>query len=201
MKHSENTPTLSCCFIRHSDIDLYRAITNIESINISSYAFFEWIILINIVDNIICHNEILNYKNISDLKKFYEVNSGMVSIMARETTNAIDEQSFTVKLEYLKRFFTSSLNKKLSISSERASFFKVIKELKEFVISCMHCKHNIENENYFYIMIDDLDVNFDANNINHVKGIAELIRVAKEYNNLLADCFLMNYQIFIILNK
>lgn len=113
----------------------------------------------------------------------------MVSIMARETTNAIDEQSFTVKLEYLKRFFTSSLNKKLSISSERAPFFKVIKELKEFVISCMHCKHNIENENYFYIIIDDLDVNFDAKNINHVKGIAELIRVAKEYNNLLADYF------------
>ena len=53
----------------------------------------------------------------------------------------------------------------------------------------MHCKHNIENENYFYIIIDDLDVNFDAKNINHVKGIAELIRVAKECNNLLADCF------------
>mgnify|MGYP007044244290 CR=1 FL=1 len=67
--------------------------------------------MINIVDNIICHNEIFNYKNISDLKKFYEVNSGMVSIMVRETTNAIDEQSFTIKLEYLKRFFTSSLNK------------------------------------------------------------------------------------------
>ena len=88
--------------------------------------------------------------------------------MARETTNAIDEQSFTVKLEYLKRFFTSSLNKKLSISSERAPFFKVIKELKEFVISCMHCKHNIENENYFYIIIDDLDVNFDAKNIKSI---------------------------------
>ena len=48
---------------------------------------------------------------------------------------------------------------------------------------------NTKNENYFYITIDDLDVNFDANNINHVKGIAELIRVAKEYNNLLVDCF------------
>lgn len=61
MKHSENTPTLSCCFIRHSDIDLYRAITNIESINISSYAFFEWIILINIVDNIKGVKRICNF--------------------------------------------------------------------------------------------------------------------------------------------
>ena len=179
---AENDANLHIDFISRGDLALLASI-NKNSKEIDSKIFFEWQILLKIVKYIISFKSAFIDEHIKKLEDFYNINSGAVSITAKEVKSVTTEKVIRANLSYFKGIFEAVCGRKLTVSEEQAPFYKLIPDLKQFVITCLREEKNLNSDNQAYIFIDDLDIDFKADDENTILTIAELIRTAKEYNN------------------
>lgn len=182
---SIHEPNLFSKFIRQGESNLEHIVqigkdsgNQIERENL-----YKWLILTNILKLFSDNQGLETNKDINLLKQFLKKNSGYIDIRESEIKELIQKQGFEISLEYLKRFFTSRLNKSLEIKQEKASFYKLIPHLKEVLLNVLSCQTEKENKNSYVLFFDDLDISFSASNPDSVNSIVSLLRVSKEINN------------------
>jgi hypothetical protein len=141
---------------------------------------FEWLILINIVKLILKSGNgyTLEYEK---LQTFIDKNSGLVAIDKFQITEAFEKTGGEIKFGVLTHAFGGIFKKYFDVKVSKAPFYQLIPPLKEVVQKILNYEVNQSSE--FWILFDDLDINFDIKNVRDRNLIIELIRIAKNYNN------------------
>lgn len=166
--------------LRVSDLGLEKCIQDGTS-DKSDLLLFEWLILINTV-KLIVNNDCGKYtKEYDKLKKFLERNTGSVEIDKFQVDEKFIKSGGEINFSVLSHAFGGILNKYFDAKTSKAPFYKLISPLRDILKIIIEYPINKELE--FWLLFDDLDVNYDINNEIDNQKIIELLRVAKYYNN------------------
>lgn len=142
---------------------------------------FEWLILVNIVKLIVSH-ECGTYTNEYDkLRKFLDINAGIVNVDQYEVVEGSRHKGGQVSFGGLKHVFGGVFKNYFDTKTNKAEFYKLIPPLKDIVKVMLDFPVNKELE--FWLLYDDLDVNFNVKSDKDNDKLMELIRIAKQYNN------------------
>ncbi|MCE8019904.1 hypothetical protein HOP51_07215 [Halomonas sp. MCCC 1A11036] len=182
---SNTEPNLHAKFIRQGESNLEQIVQFGADVGheIEKENLYKWLILTNILKLFADNKAVENNKDYSLLKNFIKRNSGFIDVRESETKELIKKQGFSVDINYLKRFFSSKMNRSLEIRQERAPFYKLIPHLKEVILKVLTSPQERDNDNSYVLFFDDLDITFDAKKDDTVNSLISLLRVSKEMNN------------------
>jgi hypothetical protein len=176
-----NDPNLFATFIKKSDIDIEKIVQigEKQGLLVQPELLFKWVILTQLL-KLICQNEnTQRFKERKDLKLFLERNRGFIDIKNAEISEVIKENGIQVNFEYFKRFYTATKDKKWTIKESKAEFYKLLPYLEETILSII----KQDTENNYILIFDDLDIGYSRKSESSLNSLAELLRVAKYYNN------------------
>jgi len=139
----------------------------------------EWLILVKISKLIISSRDGQYTDEYEKLKDFLDLNSGVVEIDKLQLTGTIINSLNSIKFGPLQE-----LAVKLKLAKKQTfikpEFYTIIPALREVVQRFL--EFPVVQKNEYWIMFDDLDVNFSVHDKSHVRRIGDMIRLAKEYN-------------------
>lgn len=182
---TKREPNMFAKFIRQSDVSLEGIIqAGLENgLKLEKENLYKWLILTNILKLFSNNHAVRESKDYILLEQFLQRNSGYIDIREAEVKELVKTQGFDINISYLKRFFTSKLNRSLEIKQEKAPFYKLLPHLTEVTKKVLTSQLEKENRNSYVLFFDDLDIGFDAQNPNSIDSLISLIRVSKEINN------------------
>ncbi|EPM6342152.1 P-loop ATPase, Sll1717 family [Vibrio parahaemolyticus] len=182
---AKGEPNMFAKFIRQSDVSLEGIVqAGLENgYELEKENLYKWLILTNILKLFAENHAARESKDYTLLEQFLKRNSGYIDVRESEVKELVRKQGFDVNISYLKRFFTSKLNRSLEIKQEKAPFYKLLPHLKEVITKVLTSPYEKANKNSYVLFFDDLDIGFDAQNPNSIDSLISLIRVSKEINN------------------
>lgn len=167
--------------LRIKDFELEKNIQISETSENKEKLVFEWLILVNIV-RLIVSNECGQYTTEYDkLKKFLKINSGVVNVDEYQIIDGERNKGAEVSFGGLRHIFGGIFKNYFKNNVNKAPFYKLIPPLKEILKIILDYPVNKELE--FWLLFDDLDLNFNVKNESDNDKVIELIRIAKYYNN------------------
>ncbi len=175
---SVNSDDSYATILRLGDFQVQKKIQNengVESL------LFEWLILVQLVKLTIKSKTTIYTPEFEKLKKFLDNNTGMVSIDKYQFNEGLQKTGGEVSFGVLSHVFGGILKKYFDVKVSRAPFFKLLPALKEIVETILNFEVNREIE--YWLLFDDLDINFDAKSREDNERVMELIRIAKNFNN------------------
>lgn len=179
---SENTESSYAKLIRVNDFDLEKNIQiDFDPDSKKEKLIFEWLILVNIVKLIISHKCSQHTKEYDKLQKFLDTNSGVVNIDRFEVIESSRNKGGEVSFGNLLHVFGGVFKNYFDVKTTRAEFYKLIPPLRDIVKIILEYPVNKDIE--FWILFDDLDVNFNIKSEQDNFKLMELIRISKFYNN------------------
>lgn len=182
---ADNEPNLFANFIRQGEANLEHIVQigTTSGHKIERENLYKWLILTNILKLFSDNQGLQNNKDYNLLKQFLAKNSGYIDIRESEIKELVKKQGFEINIEYLKRFFSSKMNKSLEIKQEKADFYKLIPHLKEVLLNVLSSRTERDNGNSYVLFFDDLDIAFSSDSPESISSIVSLLRVSKEINN------------------
>jgi hypothetical protein len=179
---SQNTESSFAKLIRVNDFDLEKNIQiDFDPGSQKEKLIFEWLILVNIVKLIISNKHSQYTKEYDKLQKFLDINSGVVNIDVFEVIESSRNKGGEVSFGNLLHVFGGVFKNYFDVKTTRAEFYKLIPPLRDIVKIILEYPVNKEIE--FWILFDDLDVNFNIKSEQDNFKLMELIRISKFYNN------------------
>ncbi|MBQ2395784.1 MAG: hypothetical protein II304_01910 [Bacteroidales bacterium] len=180
--------------LKMSDFSKEKVIQNSEE-NISCEMIFEWLILVNLTKLIVKSNSSTYTNEYTKLKKFLERNTGSVDIDKLEINEKIISQG--VNFDVLKHIsaFKTAIENNIDKRLTKAPFYKMIDPLKEILKKILSFQDSKDNE--FWLMFDDLDVNYKINDETSNDTIMNLLRIVKRYNTEILKDANVNILVFI----
>lgn len=177
-KKEEN---IGCSLIVPHEYNLEKLIQSIPS-NLSSPEdiIFEWLIETRLVKAILESKRATYSKGIQALSQFYKKNSGIVDVDQLMVLERNEEQQNQVNINPLK-IFSFIIGRSFQAKEVRAPFYRLIPALRDILKEVLAYDDLKDYE--FYIMFDDLDVNFKLSDASDKNRLLSLIRVARDYNN------------------
>lgn len=167
--------------LRISDFNIQKNIHLSGEQNQVEVLLFEWLILVNIV-KLIVNNDCGSYtQEYSKLKKFLDNNTGFVDIDKFQIDEGFNKTGGEISFGVLTHAFGGIFKKYFDVKVSRAPFYKLIQPLKEILKIILDYPINKELE--FWLLFDDLDINYDLKSPKDNQKIIELLRLAKHYNN------------------
>ena len=177
---SDSTDDTHAALLRISDFDKENLLQR-NNIETNSALIFEWLILINIVKLIIKSQAGKYTKEFQKLEKFLERNTGSVDIDKFETNEIFIKKGGEINFEVLTHAFGGIFSKHFDSKTTKAPYHKLIAPLKEIVKKIL--SYDVIHEQEFWLLFDDLDINYTIDNAVCNDNIMELLRIAKIYNN------------------
>jgi Cdc6-like AAA superfamily ATPase len=171
-----------CDFIKKNDVNIEQIVQIGKNVGfeVEKELLFEWIILIKLVKLLLSNEAIQSKPEVKDLIVFLKKNSGFVDIKSNQITEVIKKNGYEVNINFFKRYLVANFGNKYDIKGEKAPFYKLIPHLKYTIEKLISCEENLHNN--YIIIFDDLDIGFNALNVDHIKTILNLLRISKEYN-------------------
>lgn len=161
--------------ISPKDIELNKLIQGLPDVDIS--LFFEWSILTKLIKLLIDADLSDTARHISDLKKFYDRNMGVVNI----ANYKVEEMSLKteVGVDIFRNKFGGIISRKIKDARlKNAPFYDFIPILREILQQVL--AYDVYKDCNFILEFDELDLDFKARADSD--KILKLIRVAREYN-------------------
>lgn len=178
---SDNSNNSDAIVIRISDFELESIIQDNELKNKKEYVILEWLILINLVKLIIKNGGGIYTKEYGKLQDFIDRNSGIVNIDKYQIDSISLQKGGEVNFNVLSQVFGGVLKKYFDTKTSKAPFYKLIPPLRDIVEIILN--YDINKNSEFWILFDDLDINYSIQNEDDNNKIMELIRLSKKYNN------------------
>lgn len=176
---ADKEPDSHAVILRISDFHKENIIQNDEKINTST--LFEWLILINIVKLIVQSKAGMYTKEFEKLEKFLERNTGSIEIDKFETSEIFIRKGGEIRFEVLRHAFDGIFNNYFDSKTSKAPYFKLIAPLKEIVAKII--SYDVIKEHEFWLLFDDLDIDYSVDNELSSNNVMELLRIARNYNN------------------
>ena len=178
---SEESDDCHATILRFSDFELEKIIQSSEIDSDYERLFFEWLIMVNLVKLIVKNKSALYTEEYSKLQRFLDSNSGLVNIDKQQIVEITKNNGGEVKFGVLTNSFGGVLKRYFGVTTTKAPFYKMIAPLKEIIQIILDFEVNKNTE--FWILFDDLDLHFNADEALDNLRIIELIRIAKNFNN------------------
>ncbi|PKR80728.1 hypothetical protein CW751_08125 [Brumimicrobium salinarum] len=167
--------------LKIGDYELEKHIQEVALQESKQKLIFEWLILVNLV-KLIVENECGKYtKEFTKLKRFLDINSGVIDVDKHQFITGEKNKGGEVNFAPLKHVFGGVFKNYFKTSVNKAPFYKVIPPLKQIVKIVLDFPVNKETE--FWLLFDDLDINFSVKNKLSADKVMELIRISRDYNN------------------
>lgn len=167
--------------IKMGDCDLHNLIQgSAEDIADMHKYIFEWLILVRIVQLIVQNDHGKLTVEYDKMRKFLEINSGMVNIDQLQFVSGAKNKGVEVTIGGVKHIFGGVLKKYIATNVDKAPFYKVIPALKEIVKIMLDYPVNKDKE--FWVLFDDLDKDFSIKSDKDLDKVRDLLRVARDYN-------------------
>lgn len=157
---------------------LVQAIPKEEVVD-SEAVLFEWIILIRLIALFVKNRDAIYSKQYPKLTAFLTRNSGVVEIDKFQINEVIERKKLEVQIEVLKHVFPV-FGKYFDAKTTKAPFYKLIPALKEVVQEVL--SYEVYQGKEYYILFDDLDINFKSDNESSCNNLLTLLRTAKLFN-------------------
>ncbi|WP_196890098.1 P-loop ATPase, Sll1717 family [Aureivirga sp. CE67] len=178
---SEKSNNSFAKILKIGDFELEKYIQEVDTECTKERLVFEWLILINLV-KLIVKNECGIYTNeFNKLQRFLKVNSGIIDIDEFQFINGEKNIGGEVNISPLKHVFNGVVKNYFKSNVNKAPFYKVIPALRDIIKIILDYPINKEKE--FWLLFDDLDINFKSNDEKSNNKLMDLIRISKEYNN------------------
>lgn len=179
---SELTDSSYAKLIRVSDFDIEKSIQiDLEGDVHKEKLIFEWLILVNIVRLIVSHKCGQYTMEYDKLEKFLDINAGVVNIDTYEVIESNKNKGGEVSFGNLLHVFGGVFKNYFDVRTNKAEFYKLIPPLRDIVKIMLDYPVNKDLE--FWILFDDLDINFDVKSEEDNFKLMELVRISKFYNN------------------
>lgn len=177
---SDKTDNSHAILLRISDFNKEDVLqkNNIENNNA---LLFEWLILINIVKLIVKSKAGKYLNEFQKLEKFLERNTGSVEIDKFETSEIFIKNGGEVYFEVLTHAFGGIFKKYFDTKTKKAPYYKLITPLREIIKKIL--SYDVIREHEYWLLFDDLDINYTIENKECNDNIIELLRIARNYNN------------------
>jgi len=180
-RYAKNSQTAYSALIDNHDIELESALQAIPSSIDNRYELlFEWIILTKLTKLLLDTHNGTASENIPILEKFYKTNSGIMDISKLAVLAQKKDSQIQVNLMPLPSL-QATYNNNSEIEFGRLPFYDFIPQLREIIIKTL--RYAIFKDYEFFIMFDDLDINFKLKEDKNRLKILNLLRIAKRYNN------------------
>ena len=178
---SENTNSSDAVVIRISDFELENVIQDNEVKTKKEHVILEWLILVNLVKLIIKNGSGIYTNEYRKLQDFINRNSGVVNIDKYQIDSVSSQNGGEVNFTVLNHVFGGIIKKYFDTKTSKAPFYKLIPPLREIVEIILN--YDINKNSEFWVLFDDLDINYSTENEVDNDKIIELIRLSKKYNN------------------
>ncbi len=178
---SDNSDDSFATILRISDLKLEKHIQFDGESDHFETLLFEWLILINTVKLIVNNKCGMYTAEYDKLKKFLEKNTGSVEIDKFQVNEKLIKSGGEINFGILTHSYGGVLKKYFDTKTTKAPFYKLISPLKDILKIILEYSANQDFE--FWLLFDDLDINYDINSDIDNQKIIELIRIAKYYNN------------------
>ncbi len=184
---SDSSDDSFATILRLSDFEIEKVIQESSIIENKETILFEWLILVSTVKLILKNNCGTYTKEFEKLQKFIDNNAGIVNIDKFQIEEGFNKTGGEVSFGVLTHAFGGVIKKYFDVKVTKAPFYKLISPLKDIIKIILDYPINKESE--FWLLFDDLDVNFNIYSENDKLKIMELIRISRIYNN---EVFLNN---------
>lgn len=178
---SEQTENSYAKLLRINDIEIERFIQITDEEQNKEKLIFEWLILVNIIRLIISNESGDNIDEFSKLKKFLYINSGIVNVDSYKLTEGEKNKPNEVNFAMLKPAFGGVFKNYFNVKLDKTEFYKLIPPLKDILKIILSYEINKDKE--FWLLFDDLDINFDIRSDKDTGKLMDLLRISKYYNN------------------
>jgi hypothetical protein len=178
---SDNSDDSSANILRISDLNAEKLIQSCTDIDDVESLIFEWLILVNIIKLVIKEERGKYTKEYSKLKTFLERNTGTVGVDKFQVDEILQKREGQVNFEVLTHVFGGVFKKYFDVKTKKAPFYKLISPLKEVLKILLD--YDVNKDFEFWLLFDDLDINYNIDNKKDNKSVLELLRIAKIYNN------------------
>lgn len=177
---SDKSDDSFACKLRLSDFHLESIVQMINK-NDVEVLLFEWLILLNLT-KLIVKSQAGKYTNeYEKLAKFVENNTGSVDIDKFQIDEKFIQNGGEISFGVLTHCFGGILKKHVDVKTTKAPFYRLIAPIKE-IIKRVLAFQDIQKFEY-WILFDDLDIDYSIHNEKDDDKIINLLRIAKEYNN------------------
>lgn len=167
--------------LRLSDFESEKNIQSNGSENNDDLQLFEWLILINIVKLVVKNKCGIYTTEFTKLQKFLDNNSGVVHVDKFQIDEGFKKSGGEINFGVLTHSFGGVFKKYFDVKVTKAPYYKLIPPLKEIVKVILD--YDVNKETEFWLLFDDLDINFNIYSEVDKRRVMELIRLAKNYNN------------------
>ena len=172
-----------CSLVKYNTKTLVKIIQGIpDEISDKYCVVHEWIILSEMVKLLLKNTNASYSDGYSAIKRFFEINSGILDITKWMTVSQEQTTSFEVNYYPLWKWSPGKFGKSFKSSQSRAPFYSLIPSLRN-IISEILAYDSCKGIN-FIVIFDDLDIGLDLNNDQHKNELMDLIRIARDYNTL-----------------
>lgn len=178
---SDNSDASSAHILRISDLNAEKFIQSCAGVKNIEVLLFEWLILVNIIKLVIREERGKYTKEYGKLKTFLERNTGTVDIDKFQVDEILQKKGGEVSFEVLTHVFDGIFKKYFDVRTKKAPFYKLIPPLKEVLKIILD--YDVNKDFEFWLLFDDLDIDYDIKNEKDNNSILELLRIAKIYNN------------------
>lgn len=164
--------------IRMSDLSIERIVQRDEKQR--EYALIEWLILLNLTKLIVKSGSAKYTREYEKLEKFLERNAGSVDVDQKELIERMTTKNGEINFEVLRHSFGGIIGKSFHSKEKSAPYYKMIGPLKE-ILKWLFSTEDV-NSKEFWILVDDLDVDYKLENEIDNDKLMDLIRIVRVYN-------------------
>lgn len=176
---SDSSKDSFATLLRLNDFQIHKSIQSVD--RESEVLLFEWLLLVQLVKLMVKSKTSSFTSEFQKLKKFLDNNSGMVSVDKYQFNEGLEKTGGEVSFGVLSHSFGGILKKYFDVKVSRAPFYKLLPALKEIVETVLSFEVNQKTE--YWLLFDDLDINFDISSMEDNQRVMQLIRIAKNFNN------------------
>lgn len=161
-----------------STIEIERIIQLTNS-NDSDSLVYEWLILLYLTKLLVKCDSATYSQAISKLSKFLSKNTGSVDIDQKQMVEILETKKGLIDISMLTEKFQHHFGTAKTLKNP--PFVNVLTPLKEIIQTALKYQ-DLENKEFF-ILFDDLDVDFELTNEDHCRKLMNLIRTVSSLNN------------------
>lgn len=175
---SQPNSMLACESIDSHSIQIEKLINEVDDGTAQFTALLEWLILSRLVNLILNTQDGKENRNYKELLYFHKNISGHIHFTKDTIKETLHTREFNISaLDTL----NLKAGRQVTNKNYKASFFSMIESLRYAV--CDTLKMEVYQKYQFYILIDDLDVDFSLRNEQAKKRLLALLRIVCKYNN------------------
>ena len=178
---SDSSDDSFATIIRINELELERVIQSIpkEEFQDSEIILFEWLILVKLISLLVKNKDAVYTTEYKKLNDFLKRNAGFVDIDKFQVVEIIEKRKLEVSFDVLRHAF-SAFGRYFDSKTVKAPFYKLIPPLKEIIQQVL--AFEVFKNKEFWILFDDLDINFKEEDEASSQKIVNLLRVVKNLN-------------------